>query len=519
MQSSAFLIRIDHQIRSIKQDICGINYSYLETPMNIWSMLTHVGKDAVFKNLVEDLSAAVPEHAISILFRDQQTGLYQGSPGDQRCKVSGLDILDSADPVIKRLLAGEDWVPWSKAHALSMKTEGRGPAATIAFPISVHGQIDHVLVISGGNLSESDIRLISGYCRQTALSLEILDMQASFKLKIERLASLVGTVDDISTEQSYRNLLQTILERSAELLLAEQGSIMLIEKETDMLLLEASRGLLKEPAQIGRIPKGTGIAGMVAKMGEPMLVEDIEHDPRIGTKNQTKYKTASFVSVPLKIGSRVVGVMNFTDKATGAFFDDVDLRFAQTCASHAAVVLDHREMCEETEKLKQQATTDHLTGLLNRGCIVNRLREELSRSDRYAKTMSLVMLDLDGFKNINDQFGHATGDFVLKRISEVMMKAVRSIDIVGRYGGDEFLIILPETDTYFAAHMAERLRADIAKTDLSRETSGGIMNKVTASIGIATFPLHGISQEVLVDHADEALYRAKAGGRDRVIVY
>jgi diguanylate cyclase (GGDEF)-like protein len=211
--------------------------------------------------------------------------------------------------------------------------------------------------------------------------------------------------------------------------------------------------------------------------------------------------------------------MNFTDKTTGEFFDDVDLRFAQTCASHAAVVLDHREMCEETERLKQQATTDELTGLLNRGCIMSRLREELSRSDRYAKTMSLVMLDIDGFKNVNDQFGHTTGDRVLKRVSEVMMNAVRSIDIVGRFGGDEFVIILPETDTYFAAHMAERVRFDIAKTDISREIPDRMVNKITASIGIATFPLHGISTEVLVDHADEALYRAKAGGRDRVVVY
>ena len=487
--------------------------------MNLWSMLTHMGNNDVFMKLEEDLAAAVPEHTIAVLSRDQRTGSYQGPTGEQQGSVPGMDFLESVDPVIKRLHAGEEWVPWTNGHCSLPNTEGRGPAAAVVFPVAVHGQIDHVLVISGGTLSPGDIRLIGGYCRQTALALETLDLQASLKRKIERLASLVGMADDVATEQSYRNLLQTVLDRSAELLLAEQGSIMLIEKETEALLLEASKGLLKEPAQRVRVPKGVGIAGMVADRGEPILVEDIEHDPRIGTKNQAKYKTSSFVSVPLKIGNRVVGVMNFTDKATGEYFDDVDLRFAQTCASHAAVVLDHREMSEETERLKQQATTDALTGLLNRGCIMSRLREELSRSDRYAKTMSLVMLDIDGFKNINDQFGHTTGDRVLKRISEVMENAVRSIDIVGRYGGDEFVIILPETDTYFAAHMAERVRFDIAKTDMSRDISDRMVNKITASIGIATFPLHGISTEVLVDHADEALYRAKAGGRDRVVVY
>jgi diguanylate cyclase (GGDEF)-like protein len=133
--------------------------------------------------------------------------------------------------------------------------------------------------------------------------------------------------------------------------------------------------------------------------------------------------------------------------------------------------------------------------------------------------MSLVMLDIDGFKTINDQFGHARGDLVLRRIAEVMTSTVRSIDIVGRYGGDEFLIILPETDTFFAAHMSERVRSNIEKAYISRETTDRIVNKVTSSIGIATFPSHGTSPEVLIANADEALYRAKAGGKNQVVVY
>jgi diguanylate cyclase (GGDEF)-like protein len=326
-------------------------------------------------------------------------------------------------------------------------------------------------------------------------------------------------VDELSAVQSYHDLLQTVLDRTAELLLAEQGSIMLIEKETDALLVEASRGALHEPAQKIRIPRGVGIAGGVVERGEPMLVENIELDPRIGKKNRAHYRTSSFVSVPLKIENHVVGVMNFADKATGVFFDDVDLRLAQTCASHAAIVLDRKELCENTAKLKRQAITDHLSGLLNRGGILGRLREELSRSHRFSKTMSLVMLDIDGFKKINDIHGHATGDRVLRRVSEIILGAVRSIDISGRYGGDEFLVLLPETDMFFATHMAERVRSDIAQTDLSQELPDRIVKNITVSIGIATYPSHGTSPEVLIDHADEALYRAKANGRNRVSVY
>jgi two-component system cell cycle response regulator len=211
--------------------------------------------------------------------------------------------------------------------------------------------------------------------------------------------------------------------------------------------------------------------------------------------------------------------MNFNDKQTGERFDSMDLRLAQTCASHAAVVLDRREVYERTAELTRQATTDDLTGLMNRACFLGRMKEELARSERYGKMMSLVMLDIDGFKHINDSAGHAGGDSVLRKVAEIMLDAVRSIDLVGRYGGDEFVIALPETDAFFAMHMAERVRADIAKAEIEAGASDGTANRVTVSMGMATYPLHGRSPGVLLEHADEALYRAKAKGRNRIVVY
>jgi diguanylate cyclase (GGDEF)-like protein len=483
------------------------------------NLLNETDRLNALKKLVHDLTETRPGRAVSVLSRDPLTGSFHGLPGDRRFDFPGMDFLDRTDPLIGRLLAGEEWVHRESKHGSHFDDRGTGGTLETVFPIVVNGYIDHVIMIKGENLSDSDCRLIGAYCGQTALNLETLAMHVNLNRKIERLASLVSLVDDLSIEQNYRNLLQTVLDRSTELLLAEQGSIMLIEKETDQLLLEVSKGRRKEQDKRVRVSRGVGIAGGVAASGEPLLVEDIEHDSRVGRRNQEKYKSASFVSVPLKIGHRVVGVMNFNDKRTGELFDDVDLSLAQTCASHAALVLDRKQIYEQTEKLTQQATIDDLTGLLNRGCLLRRLREELARSDRYAKMMSLVMLDIDGFKTINDQFGHARGDLVLRRIAEVMTSTVRSIDIVGRYGGDEFLIILPETDTFFAAHMAERVRSNIEKACISRETTDRIVNKVTSSIGIATFPSHGTSPEVLIANADEALYRAKAGGKNQVVVY
>jgi diguanylate cyclase (GGDEF)-like protein len=477
--------------------------------MNRGRMLVDGGRGGQFRKLMEDLAAAIPGRAFLVLSQDHATGSFRALPSVRLTEGFGARYLDRDDPGVASLRSGREWVS---------REQARGDMDAL-FPIFVRGEIEHVLLVKGGSPSAVDFRLIAAYCREAGLVLETTEMQETLERKIDRLASLVSLVDDLSVEQNYRNLLRTVLDRSAELLLAEQGSIMLIEKETDLLLLEALKGRLMQDDSRVRVPLGEGIAGRVAAMGEPILVDDIESDPRVARKNEGKYRSPSFVSVPLKIGRRVVGVMNFNDKQTGERFDSMDLRLAQTCASHAAVVLDRREVYERTAELTRQATTDDLTGLMNRACFLGRMKEELARSERYGKMMSLVMLDIDGFKHINDSAGHAGGDSVLRKVAEIMLDAVRSIDLVGRYGGDEFVIALPETDAFFAMHMAERVRADIAKAEIEAGASDGTANRVTVSMGMATYPLHGRSPGVLLEHADEALYRAKAKGRNRIVVY
>jgi diguanylate cyclase (GGDEF)-like protein len=267
------------------------------------------------------------------------------------------------------------------------------------------------------------------------------------------------------------------------------------------------------------VRKGVGIAGKVAEFGEPLLVANIEDDPRIGKKSRSRYKTSSFVSVPLKIRERVIGVLSLTDKTTGAAFDEVDLQLAQAFASHAAVVLERKEFREQMEKLKELSITDHLTGLLNRRYWHDRLEEEIARSQRFNRQLSVLMVNLDGFKQYNDTFGHLAGDRILEAIAVVIMNSVRSIDIVARYGGDEFTIILPETGISMAVVIGERLRSDIAKTALPVTQGGKSEHTITASIGIACYPEHDTTANSLFDRADSALYRAKTKGKNRIEVY
>jgi diguanylate cyclase (GGDEF)-like protein len=307
---------------------------------------------------------------------------------------------------------------------------------------------------------------------------------------------------------------------SAELLKAEQGSLMLIDHETDALLVEAKKGIIDGIAEKHRINRGEGIAGKVAQSGEAILVENLEDDPRIRQMNRQHYKTRSFVSIPLKIDDRIIGVLNLSDKATGEVFNNEDLKLIQSFATHAAVIMERNVFISKTEELKKLTITDSLTGLLNRRYLHERLKDELARSARHGHTFGLLMLDIDGFKHCNDSLGHPVGDKVLRVVADTLLNAVRSIDIVARYGGDEFMIILPETVKSVAIDIAERIRNNVSQKVVHvDDESAPRSHTITTSIGIACYPEHGKTVEVLLENVDKALYCAKNEGKNRVEVF
>ena len=164
---------------------------------------------------------------------------------------------------------------------------------------------------------------------------------------------------------------------------------------------------------------------------------------------------------------------------------------------------------ERTKKLRKMVITDELTNLFNRRRILELLEIKLEKASRYKRDLALIMIDLDFFKKINDSFGHQFGDKVLRKISEIMKQNTRNLDLVGRYGGEEFLLILPETNLEKAALVAEKLRQKIKKSDIE-----GLDFKLTASFGAVQY--EGESSQQLIKRADDLLYKAKKEGRDRV---
>jgi len=220
-----------------------------------------------------------------------------------------------------------------------------------------------------------------------------------------------------------------------------------------------------------------------------------------------------FVCLPLTSHDHRLGVIYFycTDRDT---FIPADIELLATFASLVAQAIENARLYAQ---MQEQARTDALTGLNNRRTFDALLADELARAQRFNRPVSLLMLDIDHFKRVNDTYGHQAGDVVLKVLGELLGRQARAIDRVCRYGGEEITVILPETGFEIAAKVAERLRAAVEAHPF--DINGGAPLRITVSIGVASFPAHADSVQTLVVAADAAMYAAKAGGRNRVVRY
>ena len=222
--------------------------------------------------------------------------------------------------------------------------------------------------------------------------------------------------------------------------------------------------------------------------------------------------------IPLRFKSRINGILCLKkkEKGFGAVYTEDEKQYVDIIAGFASVAI-------ENARLYEFATVDMKTKLFNHGFFQNRLIEEIDRAERYKTELTLIILDLDHFKRVNDTYGHVTGDEVLIKIAETIKNHVRACDIPARFGGEEFTVILPETDSSSSLIVAERLRASIGKLTFKipkgQSSDTGYFN-ITTSIGISRFE-HSVNmtEDILIEHSDKALYYAKQHGRNQVVLY
>jgi diguanylate cyclase (GGDEF)-like protein len=214
------------------------------------------------------------------------------------------------------------------------------------------------------------------------------------------------------------------------------------------------------------------------------------------------------IVVPFIYHERFMGVLMVRSDDPQRVWQENEVLLMRTVADQVAVAVNHARLFAQ---MQQQALTDGLTGCVNRRQFEMQLERDIQLATRMRQPLSLVMLDIDHFKRVNDTFGHDAGDVALKTLAEIMREELRGVDTAARYGGEEFAVILPQADTEGAKVVAERLRARIEETRVPG------VGHITASLGIATFPVHACTRDTLVVAADRALYQAKHSGRNRVV--
>jgi diguanylate cyclase (GGDEF)-like protein len=309
-------------------------------------------------------------------------------------------------------------------------------------------------------------------------------------------------------------VLRTIMEKITEVLRPDTWSLLLMDTNKNELYFQIATGKGSDALRDVRIKVGQGLAGWVAQSGEAVVVPDTTKDSRFFAQLDEKTRTAtrSIVAVPVRFRDQCLGVIELINcVGPEGVFSQRDLALLEALADYAAIAI---ENARHVQRIHELTITDDCTSLYNARHLNFMLDTEIYRSHRYAFEFSLIFIDLDHFKNINDTYGHLMGSKLLSEIGEAIKEKCRMIDLAFRYGGDEFVVLLPQTSKENAISVARRLHKLIRDSVWLKEP--GLNVNITASVGVAAYPTDSRTKAELLHLADEAMYFVKNTTRDSV---
>jgi len=386
----------------------------------------------------------------------------------------------------------------------------RSLAATrseVAIPLMVREEVVGVLDCQS---DQNDF-----FDQETRELLRLFSTQASIALSNARLYSLeqrrraqLEAINAIAKQTTAVLEIGELLTRVCSLILESFGgdhtSVLLFED--DRLVLGAHQGKLTPLFKIGdEVPTGEGLLARAVDSRKPALEKDVNQVPG----HQRRFReTVAAVALPLISFGQALGVLVLESAARDAFAP-ADVNVLESVSDICAAAIQNARYFE---RMRQLAYMDGVTGIFNRRFFELRIAEEIARSSRHGLTFSMIMMDIDHFKQLNDEFGHLLGDEVLRQVSAILAQQLRKSDVLSRYGGEEFAVITPETNLESALAVADKLRRVVESWHFP-----GVARPVTISAGVAEFPTQGGARDELVRSADEALYAAKQSGRNRVV--
>lgn len=345
-------------------------------------------------------------------------------------------------------------------------------------------------------------------------AVSVRDFTPEDSQRLKQLTTFSELGKAITSTLDLNEILNIVMEKISDLLQPKNWSLLLVDEEKDELYFEIVVGEGADKVKGIRLKIGEGVAGWVAEKGVSLLVPDVNKDPRFSKKvdESSKFTTKSIIAVPLKSRGKCLGVIELINKMfeQGGFKEE-DLLILTTLADYTAIAIENARFFQRIQEL---TITDDLTRLYNLRHLYRFMEYETERARRYKTPISIIFLDMDKFKEINDCYGHMNGSKLLAEMAVLIIKGLRKLDMACRYGGDEFVIVMPQTSKTQAYQAAEKLRITVNEHMFLKDE--GLNLKITASFGVACMPDDAKDTSELICMADKAMYRVKNSTKNAV---
>mgnify|MGYP001166094172 CR=1 FL=1 len=317
----------------------------------------------------------------------------------------------------------------------------------------------------------------------------------------------------LTSTLELKGILDLIMSKVSDLIAAGNWSLLLRDEKTGELGFEIVVGLRKETVEGIRLKRGEGIAGHVAETGIPVFSDNLNENENFSGRidDITGFRTKSIVCVPMKVRDRVLGVIEIVNVAEMKSFEKKYVPVLTILADYGAIAIENAWLFE---RVRRMTVTDEYTGLYNARYLHDVLDKLIDEARERESRLAIAFIDMDNFKKVVDTHGHLAGSRVLSEVGQVMSSCLSSSDILIKYGGDEFVLLMPGRDSEDAVRFVESIREAVRSASYLASGEGPV--RLTASFGIAVFPTHGMTKRDLLSRADQAMYRAKESTKDRV---